>query len=69
MKNTIKLLGQYEVYENKLVHVYSSVKDAAHAMNSSSANICAAVKSGGLSNKYYWKYINIDEEEILKIFN
>ena len=67
MENKIKLLGQFEVYENKLVHVYSSVKDAAIAIGSSSPNICAAIKSGGLANKYYWRYIDIDEEKILKI--
>lgn len=67
MKNKIKLLGQFEVYENKLVHVYSSVKDAASTVTASSANICAAIKSGGLASKYYWRYIEIEEEKILEL--
>ena len=67
MSNKIKLLGQFEIYENKLVHVFSSVKDAAAYHKTSSSNISQAIKMQCAACKYYWRYFEVDEEKILEV--
>lgn len=65
----VKLLGQYEIYEKKLVHIWSSIKDAALANKMGTTNISAAIKKGCIANHYYWGYFEIDEKDILNAIN
>lgn len=55
-KKNAKIVGQYDK-NGELVNTYYGLHEAARAMNVNSNSIFQAVKNGGKSKGYYWKYI------------
>ena len=62
----MKLLAEYN-NENKIVGVYSTIKEASKIIGVSQPAISMAMKNDNRCKEHKWKWIEIDNSKLLKI--
>ena len=66
----VKLITKRNIYDNnKVINVYSSIKDAAEDNDTSSQNVSQSIKKKCNCKKYRFEYISIPQSVLIEAIN